>query len=68
MTHYDEDGDDITLTEVDRIQLQDELAGLDVLLDGYQEAAKRQEWQRRRNHIANELQAGHFLPIEDEDA
>ncbi len=65
MMHYDEDGDDTTLTEAYRAQLQEDLALVDVELVT-STGTWRTELERRRRHITRELAAGRYLPIEEE--
>lgn len=63
--HHDEDGDSIVLTDEDREYIQGEIAAIDAQLRGAKGLAVIRELGQRWRHLADELQAGHWLQLSD---
>jgi len=67
-TEYDEDGDVITLSDADKLEIEDEIAQLDAELEGYRGGSDVwRELNRQRRHLVAELEAGRRLPLLDDD-
>lgn len=61
--HHDDDGDSIVLTDYDRQHIQEEAAAIDAEIRTSKDLPLIRELGRRQRHLADELQAGHRLPL-----
>ena len=64
---YDEDGDCITLTDDDKVQIESEIAHIDTELADCGGSDIWRELNRQRRHLVDELAAGRRLPAQEED-
>lgn len=65
--HHDHDGDSITLTDADKLQIEEEIAHIDGELADCGGSDIWRELNRQRRHLVDELAACRRLPLQEDD-